>query len=82
MTKAELQQDRDEWKQEAESLQDELDALNAAYSELEDRNFELSTDLAGAIKDVDNLIWKLKCEDLWTDEMQIFMENYLKFDNN
>ena len=28
MTKAELERDRDEWKQQAESLQDELDSLN------------------------------------------------------
>ena len=30
MTKAELQKDRDEWKQQAESLQDDLDSLNEA----------------------------------------------------
>ena len=35
MTKAELQKDRDEWKQQAESLQDDLDSLNEAYAELE-----------------------------------------------
>ena len=37
MTKAELQKDRDEWKEEAESLQDELDSLNEAYAELEEQ---------------------------------------------
>ena len=38
MTKAELQKDRDEWKQQVESLQDELDSLNEDYAELEEQN--------------------------------------------
>ena len=45
MTKAELQKDRDEWKQQAESLQDDLDSLNEAYSELEEINYKLSNNM-------------------------------------
>ena len=82
MTKAELEKDRDEWKQQAESLQDELDALNEAYTELEKENFDLSNDICGGIKDIDRFIYRLKLEDLWTDELGYFLENYLKFHNN
>ena len=82
MTKAELEKDRDEWKQQAESLQDELDALDEAYTELEKENFDLSNDICGGIKDIDRFIYRLKLEDLWTDELGDFLENYLKFHNN
>ena len=82
MTKAELEKDRDEWKQQAESLQEELDALNEAYTELEKENFDLSNTICGGIKDIDRFIYRLKLEDLWTDELGEFLENYLKFNNN
>ena len=45
MTKAELQKDRDEWKQQAESLQDDLDSLNEAYAELEEQNYKLTNNI-------------------------------------
>ena len=82
MTKAELEKDRDEWKQQAESLQDELDSLNEYVTELENENFELSNDICSGIKDIDRFIYRLKLEDLWTDELGDFLENYLKFHNN
>ena len=82
MTKAELEKDRDEWKQQAESLQEELDSLNEYVTELENKNYELSNDICGCIKDIDRFIYRLKLEDLWTDELGEFLENYLKFHNN
>lgn len=82
MTKAELEKDRDEWKQQAESLQEELDSLNEYVTELENKNYELSNDICGGIKDIDRFIYRLKLEDLWTDELGDFLENYLKFHNN
>ena len=82
MTKAELEKDRDEWKQQAESLQEELDSLNEYVTELENENYELSNDICGGIKDIDRFIYRLKLEDLWTDELGDFLENYLKFHNN
>ena len=82
MTKAELEKDRDEWKQQAESLQEELDSLNQYVTELENKNYELSNDICGGIKDIDRFIYRLKLEDLWTDELGEFLENYLKFHNN
>ena len=56
MTKEELQKDRDEWKQQAESLQDDLDSLNEAYSELEEINYKLSNNMD--IKSIYNLEYR------------------------
>ena len=83
MTKAELERDRDEWKQQAESLQDELDSLNEAYSELERINADLVNNVGDYyITDVDNFISRLKMEDLYTPELEAFMEYYMRYHND
>ena len=82
MTKAELQIDRDEWKQQAESLQDELDSLNEAYSELEEINYKLSNNMdINSIYDLEDFIFRLKVYDLYTDELEKFIEDYMRFYN-
>ena len=69
MTEAELQKDRDEWKEEAESMQDELDSLNEAYAELEEQNYKLSNNMdINSIYNLDDFIFRLKVDDLYTDE--------------
>lgn len=83
MTKAELEKDRDEWKQQAESLQDDLDSLNEAYSELECINADLVNSVDDYyITDVDNFISRLKMEDLYTPELEAFMEYYMRYHND
>ena len=58
MTKAELQKDRDEWKQQAESLQDDLDSLNEAYTELEEINYKLTNNMdIKSIYNLNDLYW-------------------------
>ena len=82
MTKAELQKDRDEWKQQAESLQDDLDSLNEAYAELEEQNYKLTNNIGtNCIYNLDDFIFRLKVDDLYMDELGKFMENYMKFYN-
>ena len=82
MTKAELQKDRDEWKQQAESLQDDLDSLNEAYSELEATNYKLSNKMdTNSIYDLEDFIFRLKVDDLYTDELGKFIEDYMRFYN-
>ena len=82
MTKAELQKDRDEWKQQAESLQDDLDSLNEAYSELEEINYKLTNNMdINGIYDLDDFIFRLKVDDLYTDELGKFIEDYMRFYN-
>ena len=82
MTKAELQKDRDEWKEEAESLQDELDSLNEAYTELEEINYKLTNNMdINSIYDLDDFIFRLKIENLYSDELERFIEDYMRFYN-
>ena len=82
MKKAELQKDRDEWKQQAESLQDDLDSLNKAYSELEEINYKLSNNMdINGIYNLDDFIFRLKVDDLYTDELGKFIEDYMRFYN-
>ena len=82
MTKAELQKDRDEWKQQAESLQDDLDSLNEAYSELEAINYKLSNKMdTNSIYYLDDFIFRLNVDDIYTDELGKFIEDYMRFYN-
>ena len=82
MTKAELQKDRDEWKEEAESLQDELDSLNEAYAELEEQNYKLSNNMdINSIYNLDDFIFRLKIENLYSSELEKFIEYYKRFYN-
>lgn len=82
MTKAELQKDRDEWKQQAESLQDDLDSLNEAYGELEEINYKLTNNMdINSIYDLDYFIFRLKIENLYSTELEKFIEDYMRFYN-
>ena len=82
MTKAELQKDRDEWKEEAESLQEELDSLNEAYSELEEINYKLTNNIGtNCSYNLEDFIFRLKVDDLYTDELGKFIEDYMRFYN-
>ena len=82
MTKAELQKDRDEWKEEAESLQDELDSLNEAYAELEEKNYKLTNNIGtNCIYDLNYFIFRLQIENLYSPELEKFIEDYKRFYN-
>ena len=82
MTKAELQKDRDEWKQQAESLQDDLESLNEAYSELEAINYKLSNKMdTNSIYDLEDFIFRLKIDNLYSTELEKFIEDYKRFYN-
>lgn len=83
MTKAELERDRDEWKEQAESLQDELDALNEAYTELENQNFELSNNhKANYIKDFEAFKNRLFSDGIMTYELEVWLDDYMRWYNN
>lgn len=83
MTKAELEKDRNEWKQQAESLQEELDSLNEAYTDLEMQLADTVNSVGDYyITDVDNFISRLKMEDLYTPELEAFMEYYMRYHND
>ena len=39
-------------------------------------------DESKSIKDLDNFIWKLKVDNLYTPELEKFIEQYMKYYNN
>ena len=82
MTKAELEKDRDEWKQQAESLQEDLDSLNEAYYELECKLADYEDSLLfNGIKDLDNFIFRAKVDGVWNEKLQQFIDYYIKYHN-
>ena len=82
MTKAELEKDRDEWKQQAESLQEDLDSLNEAYTDLESQLADTVNSVNDYyISDVNNFISRLQLEGLYTPELAQFIEYYMRYHN-
>lgn len=82
MTKAELERDRDEWKQQAESLQDELDSLNEYVTELENQNFDLSNNhKADYIKDFEAFKNRLFSDGIMTSELEVWLDDYMRWYN-
>ena len=82
MTKAELQSENEILKQKNEALQDDLDSLNEAYSELERINADLVNNVGDYyITEVYNFISRLRMEDLYTPELEAFMEYYMRYHN-
>lgn len=82
MTKAELEKDRDEWKQQAESLQDELDSLNEYVTELENQNFDLSNNhKADYIKDFEAFKNRLFSDGIMTYELEVWLDDYMRWYN-
>ena len=68
---------------ENDDLQFELDDLSESYSELENQLAEQISDFDSRdiIKDVDWFKWKLQLCNLLTPELESFIEDYLKFNN-
>ena len=82
MTKAELQIENEALKERVQELEDELDGLNEAYCELECINANLTNSVGNYyITDADNFISRLKMEDLYTPELEAFMEYYMRYHN-
>lgn len=82
MTKAELERDRDEWKQQAESLQEDLDNLNDYVTELENENYELSNNISGnIIKDFEAFKNRLFSDGIMTYELEVWLDDYMRWYN-
>lgn len=82
MTKAELEAENEELKEEVENLEDEITGLEEAYTEMENKLYEYATNPeALGIKDIDNFRFRLKVENLYTEELENFIEYYLKYHN-
>ena len=82
MTKAELEQENNKLKEELEELQCDYNYLDEAYGELERINAELVNSVGDYyISDVSDFIFRLKVENLYTPELEKFMEDYRRWHN-
>lgn len=66
-----LNDDVDYWINEANEFEEQLEEAN---TELEDATY--------GIKDIDNFIWKLKANNLYTKEIEKFLNYYLRYYND
>lgn len=83
MTKVELEMENESLKERVQELEDELDGLEEAYSELECINADLTNSLGNYyISNVDRFISRLRMEDLYTPELEAFMEYYMRYYND
>lgn len=73
MEKEELDELNQELQAENEHLIDEVEYWKNKYYELE-KNI--------GIKDIDHFIWKLKIDGLYTEELERFIEDYMKWYND
>lgn len=39
-------------------------------------------EIANGIRNIDNFIWKLKLENLYTPELEKFLEHYMRYEND
>lgn len=75
MTKAELEAENKELKEKVENLEE-------AYTEMENKLYEYANNPEElGIKDIDNFRFRLKVENLYTEELENFIEYYLKYHN-
>ena len=82
MTKAELEKDRDEWKTQAESLQEDLDNLNDYVTELEQEKYELSNNISNmVIKDFEAFKNRLFSDGIMTSELEVWLDDYMRWYN-
>lgn len=64
----------DYWQSEYEDLNEQLEDANNQID-------NLSSQLSKGIKDIDNFIWRLKVDNLYTEEITNFITYYLKYYN-
>ena len=69
----ELEQHIEDLEAELLCANDELDDLREQVSKFEDYD---------GIKHMDNFIWRLKQDNLYSEKLEEFIKNYLKWHNN
>ena len=86
-TKEELIDLIEELQEKVEELENDVEYWQDEYNDIEEERDMLmdqveNVEVYEGIKDLDNFIWKLKLENLYTDELKEFIEHYLKFYND
>lgn len=82
-TKAELIELIKELEDKVEELENDVDYWQEEYNDMEEQKEELDEQLAdmeiaNGIKDINNFIWKLKLDNLYSRELEEFINIYLR----
>ena len=62
-----------------QEIRDNLNNIDDVWDNLDDL---VDEDESKSIKDLDNFIWKLKVDNLYTPELEKFIEQYMKYYND
>lgn len=87
MTKEEMKEKIEKLEEKISQLENDVDYWQKEYNDLEEIKEELECQvedlsMKGGINDLDNFIWRLKLDGLYFDELQKFIDRYLKFYND
>ena len=85
-TKAELIDLIEDLQHEVEKLENDVEYWQCEHTEIEEQRDDLKQQLqelqyVADIKSLDNFIWKLKLENLYSKEIEEFICNYVKYYN-
>lgn len=83
----ELEVDIEDYVIKNDQLQNDVDYWIKEYNDLENINDELNEQINNQedscyIKDLDNFIWKLKLDNLYTKEIEEFINQYMRYYND
>jgi len=86
MTRQELEERIEELKEEKEQLENDVDYWKSEYEDLEeqleDANNQIEDlEISNGIKDINNFIWRLKLDNLYSNKIENFINEYLRFYN-
>lgn len=86
-TKDELIDLVEEYEEKIKSLEDDVDYWQREYDDMEEERDKLQEQLDDVeeyegVKNLDNFIQRLKLDNLYTDKLENFIDDYLKFHND
>ena len=86
-TKEELIKLVQELQEKCERLENDVDYWQDEYNDMEEQRDDLDcrlkdAEMKGGINDLDNFIWELKKDGIYSDSLQSFINHYLKYHND
>lgn len=86
MTKEEMKYKIEELQQRVEELENDVDYWQKEYADMEEIKDDLDYKLAdmeisNGIKNINNFIFRLKIDDMYSEKLKDYIEQYLKFYN-
>lgn len=86
-TKEDLKRKIEELEEKIETLENDVNYWQAEYDDVEEERDKLQEQLDNVVeyegvKDINNFIYKLKLDNLYTEELERFINYYLRYHND